>query len=43
MIIGITIGITALLLFVPIFSKFFLFEKVDIAQIGLSVLVGFVQ
>lgn len=43
MIIGITIGITSLLLFVPVFSKFFLFEKVDITQIGFSVLVGFVS
>ncbi|MFY8065607.1 MAG: cation-translocating P-type ATPase, partial [Flavobacterium sp.] len=43
MIIGITIGITSLLLFVPAFSNFFLFEKVDKAQIGLSVLVGFLS
>ena len=43
MIIGITIGITSLLLFVPVFSKFFLFEKVDITQIGFSVLVGFLS
>lgn len=43
MIIGITIGITSLLLFVPIFSNFFLFEKVDLKQIGYSVLVGFVS
>jgi Ca2+-transporting ATPase len=43
MIIGITIGITSLLLFVPVFSNFFLFEKVDKAQIGLSVFVGFVS
>ena len=43
MIIGITIGITSLLLFVPVFSAFFLFEKVDISQIGFSVLVGFVS
>jgi Ca2+-transporting ATPase len=43
MIIGITIGITSLLLFVPVFSNFFLFEKVDKAQIGLSVLVGFLS
>jgi Ca2+-transporting ATPase len=43
MIIGITIGITSLLLFVPVFSNFFLFEKVDKAQIGLSVLVGFIS
>ena len=43
MIIGITIAITSILLFVPVFSNFFLFEKVDKAQIGLSVLVGFVS
>ena len=43
LIIGITIGVTSLLLFVPFFSKFFLFEKVAIAQIGFSVLVGFVS
>lgn len=43
MIIGITIVITSLLLFVSVFSKFFLFEKVDITQIGFSVLVGFVS
>jgi Ca2+-transporting ATPase len=43
MIIGITIGITSLLLFVPVFSKFFLFEKVDMLQLGLSLLVGFVS
>ena len=43
MIIGITIGITSLLLFFPVFSNFFLFEKVDKAQIGLSLLVGFLS
>jgi Ca2+-transporting ATPase len=43
MIVGITIGITSLLLFVPVFSNFFLFEKVNKAQIGLSVFVGFVS
>jgi Ca2+-transporting ATPase len=43
LIIGITILITSLLLFVPVFSKFFLFEKVDLSQIGLSVLVAFVS
>ncbi len=42
-IIGITILITSLLLFVPLFSKFFLFEKVSFSQIGFSVLVGFVS
>jgi Ca2+-transporting ATPase len=39
-IIGITIGITALLLFVPVFAAFFMFETVSLAQIGLSILVG---
>ena len=43
LIIGITIIITSLLLFVPVFSKFFLFEKVDYIQIGLSILVGFIS
>lgn len=43
MIIGITIVITSLLLFVPVFSKFFLFEKADGPQIGCSILIGFVS
>jgi len=43
MIIGITILITSLLIFFPIFSKFFLFEKISFSQIGLSVLVGFIS
>lgn len=43
MIIGITIVITSLLLLVPLFSNFFLFEKVDKAQIGLCLLVGFIS
>ena len=43
MIIGITIVVTSLLLFVPIFSKFFLFEIVDYKQIGFSILVAFVS
>ena len=42
-IIGITIGITTLLLSVPIFLEFFMFEKVNAFQIGLSILVGFVS
>jgi Ca2+-transporting ATPase len=42
-IIGITIVLTSLLLFVPVFSKFFLFEMVDYTQIGFSILVGFVS
>jgi len=43
MIIVITIFITTLLLFVPVFSKFFLFDKVDVTQIGSSILVAFVS
>ncbi len=43
MIIGITIAVTSLLLFVPIFSKFFLFEIVDYTEIGFSILVAFVS
>ena len=42
MIIGITIGVTSLLLFVPVFANFFLFEMVDAKEIGISILVGFV-
>ena len=42
-IIGITIVLTSLLLFVPVFSKFFLFEMVDYEQIGLSILIAFVS
>jgi Ca2+-transporting ATPase len=43
MIIGLTLFITALLLWVPVFSSFFLFGKVSPLQIGLSILVGFVS
>lgn len=43
LIIGITIVVTSLLLFVPVFSKFFLFEMVDYTQIGLSILIAFVS
>ena len=42
MIIGITIAVTSLLLFVPVFSKFFMFEIIDFHQIGFSILIGFV-
>lgn len=42
-IIGTTILITSLLLFVPVFSHFFMFETVSTIQIGMSVLVGFVS
>jgi len=40
LIIGITILLTGLLLFIPAFSKFFLFEMVSVIQIGICVLVG---
>ena len=40
LIIGITILLTGLLLFIPAFSKFFLFEMVSVSQIGICVLVG---
>ena len=43
MIIGATILLTSLLLLVPVFSKFFMFESITTAQIGLSILVGFVS
>jgi Ca2+-transporting ATPase len=43
MIIGLTIALTSLLLFIPVFSKFFLFEMVDYKQIGLSILIAFVS
>jgi len=42
-IIGATILLTGLLLLVPVFSKFFMFESITTAQIGLSILVGFVS
>jgi Ca2+-transporting ATPase len=42
-IIGATVGITVLLLFVPPFTAFFKFESLDFYQIGLSVLIGFLS
>lgn len=39
-IVGITIGITLLLLFVPPFTKFFEFERLGLNQIGISVGIG---
>ncbi|QBN18276.1 cation-translocating P-type ATPase [Flavobacterium nackdongense] len=42
MIIGITVIITSLLLFVPVFARFFMFEAVSTLQIGMSIMVGFV-
>ena len=39
-IVSITVGITLLLLFVPPFTKFFGFERLDINQLGISVGIG---
>ncbi len=43
MIILLTLVMTSLLVFVPVFTKFFLFERADLTQIGGSLLVGFVS
>lgn len=43
LIIATTILISSLLLFVPVFSHFFMFDRVSAAQIGWSILVGFVS
>jgi Ca2+-transporting ATPase len=43
LIIGATILITGLLLIVPIFRTFFLFEIVNCLQIGFSIVIGFVS
>ena len=40
MIVGITVGITLLLLFVPPFTKFFGFERLNYNMIGISVGIG---
>ena len=40
LIIGVTVFITTLLLFIPQFSQFFMFDTVSIQHIGLSILVG---
>ena len=42
-IIGITVLITSLLILIPVFSKFFMFDDVSASQIGMSILVGFVS
>jgi Ca2+-transporting ATPase len=42
-IIGTTILLTSLLLLVPVFSKFFMFDDISKTQIGLSIMVGFVS
>lgn len=43
MIVGVTILLTGLLLFVPAFTRFFLFDAVTPFQMGLSIVVGFVS
>jgi Ca2+-transporting ATPase len=43
MIIGLTIGITSIIVFVPIFSKFFLFERIGLKPMLISIVVGFVS
>lgn len=43
MIIGTTIAITILLVFIPLFARFFEFERVSGFQICLSIVVGFVS
>jgi Ca2+-transporting ATPase len=43
MIIGITLLLTALLLYVPILSRFFEFDQLDITQLGISIGIGFVS
>jgi Ca2+-transporting ATPase len=40
-IIGTTILLTSLLLLVPVFSEFFMFDDISKTQMGLSILVGF--
>jgi Ca2+-transporting ATPase len=41
LIITLTILMTSLLLFVPVFRHFFMFDKVSVRQVGMSILVGF--
>jgi Ca2+-transporting ATPase len=43
MIIGITLLLTALLLYVPILSRFFEFDQLEITQLGISIGIGFVS
>jgi Ca2+-transporting ATPase len=42
-IIGITLLLTALLLYVPILSRFFEFDQLDLTQLGISIGIGFVS
>ncbi|MFM7430035.1 MAG: cation transporting ATPase C-terminal domain-containing protein [Flammeovirgaceae bacterium] len=43
MIIGVTILLTALLLYVRPLTKFFEFEQLSLSQLGISIVVGFVS
>ncbi len=43
LIIGLTIAMTAIIFAVPMFSKFFLFEKIDFKQVVFSVFIGFIS
>ena len=43
LIIGVTIAITALLLYVPPFARFFLFTPLDLVQIATCIGIGFVS
>lgn len=42
-IIGLTLIMTSAVVFIPAFNKFFLFERVDLKQIGFSILIGFIS
>ena len=42
-IVGITLGIITLLLFVPTLTRFFQFERISASQIGVSVGIGFLS
>jgi Ca2+-transporting ATPase len=43
LIIGVTILLTALLLYVKPLTKFFEFEQLNLSQLGMSIVVGFVS
>ena len=43
LIIGITVAITGLLLYVPPFARFFLFTPLDLVQIATCIGIGFVS
>lgn len=43
LIIGLTILVTATILFVPVFRMFFMFESIPFSKIGICILVGFIS